>query len=264
MRVPCVAGNWKMNLNLIQAIELASAIDAGSKAANGIEIVVCPAFVHVQSVAKQVSSIMVGGQNLYDPPKGAYTGEVSGPMLRDVGAKFVILGHSERRHTIGHHEDDAMINRKVRAALTAGLTPILCVGETLAERDAGQTLEVLTFQLTAGLIGLTLSDAGDKAPIRSAAHLIVAYEPVWAIGTGRNATPEQAQEAHAHLRKVLRSLTGGLSEQIRILYGGSMTPENAASLLKQPDVDGGLVGGASLKPESFLAIIRAAKEAKAA
>lgn len=264
MRVPCVAGNWKMNLNLSQAQDLAKQVEAGITPFPGVDVVLCPPFVYLAAVAHQISRVKVGGQNLYDQPKGAFTGEISGPMLCDVGARYVILGHSERRHTIGHLEDDAMINRKVRAALAGGLTPILCVGETLAERDAGQTLEVLTYQITAGLIGLTLSDAGESAPIKTANQLIVAYEPVWAIGTGRNATPEQAQEAHAHLRRALRRQTGSLADQVRILYGGSMTPENAAAIMKQPDVDGGLVGGASLKAESFLAVIRAAHAARVA
>lgn len=260
MRRPCVVGNWKMNLSLAQAADLVRSIETGLPAGLAVDVGVCPAFVYMPAVAGLCKTVKVGGQNLYDQAKGAFTGEVSGAMLRDVGASLVIVGHSERRHTIGHHEDDAMINRKVKAALKAGLCPILCVGETLAERDAGVTLEVLTYQLTAGLIGLTVSDAGDSAPIRAAEHLIIAYEPVWAIGTGRTATPEQAQEAHAGLRKVLRRLVGSLAEQIRILYGGSLTAENARTLLQQPDVDGGLVGGASLKADSFLAIIRAAQE----
>jgi triosephosphate isomerase len=191
----------------------------------------------------------MGAQNLYHESSGAFTGEVSPGMIVDTGARYVILGHSERRHTIGHHEDDRMINLKVRAALAAGLTPILCVGETLAERDADQTLDVLTYQLTAGLVGVAAGDAP---------RLVVAYEPVWAIGTGRNAAPEQAQDAHAHCRRTLGSILGGAAaDAIRILYGGSVKPDNAAALFSRPDVDGGLVGGASLKADAFLAIIQA-------
>jgi triosephosphate isomerase len=169
-------------------------------------------------------------------------------MVAETGARYVILGHSERRHTIGHLEDDQMINRKVRATLAAGMTPILCVGETLAEREAELTSEVLTFQLTAGLIGVEPE---------SADRLVVAYEPVWAIGTGRTATPEQAQQAHRHLRERLSERFGALAKDVRILYGGSVKPENAGELMSQPDVDGGLIGGASLKADSFLGIIQA-------
>jgi triosephosphate isomerase len=169
-------------------------------------------------------------------------------MIAETGARYVILGHSERRHTIGHLEDDQMVNRKVKAAMAAGLTPILCVGETLAEREGGQTLEVLTFQVTAGLIGVELE---------SADQLVMAYEPVWAIGTGHTATPEQAQEAHLYLREQLRELVGAAAADLRILYGGSVKPDNAEELMRRPDVDGGLVGGASLKADSFVGIIKA-------
>ena len=172
-------------------------------------------------------------------------------MVAETGARYAIIGHSERRHTIGHHEDDRMINLKVKAALAAGLTPILCVGETLGEREAGQTAEVLTFQLSAALSGVELA---------SPERLVLAYEPVWAIGTGHNATPEQAQEAHAHLRSRLQAGVGKVAEGVRILYGGSVKPDNAGPTMTQRDVDGGLIGGASLKADSFLAIIQAAAE----
>jgi triosephosphate isomerase len=193
--------------------------------------------------------VWLGAQNIYHETAGAFTGEISAEMVAETGARVVVLGHSERRHTIGHHEDDWMINLKVHAARRAGLTPVLCVGETLSERDANQTLAVLTFQLTAGLVGLE---------VRGTDELVIAYEPVWAIGTGRNATPAQAQEAHAHLRSELRRLMGSVADQVRILYGGSVKPDNAGELFAQPDVDGGLIGGASLKAESFLGIVRAA------
>jgi triosephosphate isomerase len=170
-------------------------------------------------------------------------------MVADVGSKYAIIGHSERRHTIGHLEDDRMLNLKVRAARRAGLTPILCVGETLDERKKEQTLDVLTFQLTAGLVGCAIESPDD---------LVIAYEPVWAIGTGEVATPDQAQEAHAHLRQELRRLAGDVADRVQILYGGSVKPDNAEPIFRKPDVDGGLIGGASLKADAFLGIIGAA------
>lgn len=254
MRCPLVAGNWKMNLNLAQVRELVAGIRAGLEKlgprAQQVEIAICPPAIYLFPTAKYVdgSDIRVGAQNVYHEPSGAFTGELSAAMVADSGAKYVILGHSERRHTIGHLEDDWLIHRKLVAALDARLTPILCVGETLAEREAGQTLDVLTFQLTAALIGVKLE---------STHQLVIAYEPVWAIGTGRNATPQQAQEAHAHLRGRLRELAGSVADEVRILYGGSVKPDNAGSLMAQSDVDGGLIGGASLQADSFLGIIQA-------
>ncbi len=254
MRRPLVAGNWKMNLNLAQARELVANIREGLAAigpdAKKVEIAICPPAVYLFPVAKYAngSEIQLGAQDLYYEAKGAYTGEVSAAMIAETGARYVILGHSERRHTIGHLEDDQMINRKVRAALAAGLRPILCVGETLAERDAGLTPEVLTFQLTAGLIGVEPA---------SAAQIVIAYEPVWAIGTGHTATPEQAQEAHRRLRELLRQAVGAAADDVRILYGGSVKPDNAGELMRQPDIDGGLIGGASLEADSFLGIAKA-------
>jgi triosephosphate isomerase len=251
MRTPFVAGNWKMNLDRKAAEALAAAVRDGWTDPR-VELALCPPFVYLPAVAAAIagSPIAVGGQNLYEEPSGAFTGEISGPMLADVGARYVILGHSERRHTIGHHEDDWMINRKVHAARKAGLTPILCVGETLAQRQAGQTEAVLTFQLTAGISGYALNGPAD---------LVIAYEPVWAIGTGQVASTDQAQSAHQHLRATLRTLAGpAAADQVRILYGGSVKPDNAAALFAQPDVDGGLIGGASLKAADFLAIARAA------
>lgn len=259
MRTPLVAGNWKMNMNLTTGRELVAAIRAGLSGLGAestkVEVSICPPSVYLMPIAKAVSGseISFGAQNLYQEVSGAFTGELSAGMIAETGAKYVILGHSERRHTIGHHEDDWMINRKAKAAQSAMLTPILCVGETLAQRDANETLEVLTFQLTAGLVGLRMSKSDD---------LVVAYEPVWAIGTGRNATPQQAQEAHAHLRKVLRASCGAIADQVRILYGGSVKPDNAEEIMRQPDVDGGLVGGASLKADSFVGIIKATLAAK--
>jgi triosephosphate isomerase len=253
-RRPLVVGNWKMNLTAAHGRELARAVADGLPP-GAVDVAVCPAFVHLFPVADVLrgSPVRLGAQDVFFESSGAYTGEVSPTMIVEAGATFVILGHSERRHTIGHLEDDWMINRKVWAALAAGLTPILCVGETLAQRDAGQTLDVLTFQLTAGLVGVA-SDMAEK--------LVVAYEPVWAIGTGRNASPAQAQEAHAHLRRVLADHWGSAAQAVRILYGGSVKPENARELLTEDDVDGGLIGGASLKAGSFLGIIAAALAAK--
>lgn len=266
MRVPLVAGNWKMNLNLRQSIDLASEVARGVRAdatlAKGVEVAVCPPALYVQAVAEAVQGTLigVGVQNAYFEARGALTGEISAAMVADVGARFVILGHSERRHTIGRGEDDRMINLKVRAVLSAGLTPILCVGETLAERDAGQTLDVLTFQMKAGLCGC---GPGTKSGSScDASRLVVAYEPVWAIGTGRNASPEQAQEAHAHIRQELRRIVGDGADAVRILYGGSVKPDNAEALFRGADVDGGLIGGASLKADAFLDIARAALRAK--
>lgn len=257
MRHLLVAGNWKMNLNLAAAESLIRELLAGLRELphNRVDVVVCPPFVYLFPVAQLLrgTSIQLGAQNLYFEAQGAFTGEVSGPMIAETGAKYVIVGHSERRHTIGHREDDRMVNLKLRAAQQAGLTPILCVGETLAERQSGQTLDVLTFQLTAALVNVKLDRPDD---------LVIAYEPVWAIGTGHNATPQQAQEAHVHLRRELNRLAGPIAESVRILYGGSIKPENAGELMGQPDVDGGLVGGASLKAASFLGIVRAALAAK--
>ena len=258
MRRPLVAGNWKMNLDLAAARELISGLRAGieklGEKAAGVEVAVCPPAVYLHPVSELTSGspIQTGCQDLYYEKKGAFTGEVSAAMIADVGAKFAIIGHSERRHTIGHLEDDRMINLKIKAARGAGLTPILCVGETLAERDAEQTLDVLDYQLAAGLVGVEASGPSD---------LVIAYEPVWAIGTGRTATPEQAQEAHAHLRGRLREQYAGVADELLLLYGGSMKPDNAAELIGQPDVDGGLIGGASLKADAFLGIIAAALDA---
>lgn len=257
MREKLVVGNWKMNLDSAEAGALAAGVVSQTSpiaAASRIGVGVCPAFVHLTAVAGALagSSVILGAQNVYHEPRGAFTGEVSAAMLRDAGCRMVLIGHSERRHVIGTGESDWMLNRKVRAAAAAGLTPVLCVGETLAERDSGQTLDVLSFQIAAATIGLRIAAAND---------LVVAYEPVWAIGTGRNATPDQAQEAHAHLRARLRAIFGPIADQLGILYGGSVTPQNAASLFGQPDVDGGLIGGASLKADSFAAIVAAAAAA---
>jgi triosephosphate isomerase len=211
-------------------------------------VVVCPVFLGIHPVAEAVagSPIKVGVQNVFWEDSGAFTAEVSAPLAKEAGATYAILGHSERRQYFG--ESDETINKRLKASLAGGLIPILCIGETLDERDAGKLEEVLEAQLTGSLAGLGADEL---------AELVVAYEPVWAIGTGRVASDEQAQEAHAFVRSVLRKLLGELGDKVRILYGGSVKPDNAAGLLAQPDIDGALVGGASLKAESFAGIINA-------
>ncbi len=256
MRKPLVAGNWKMFKGPTEARKLALELRndlVGRR--DHAEVVLCPPFVSLAAVAEIIhgSSIGLGAQNVHWEARGAWTGEVAAPMLRDAGCTHVIVGHSERRQHFG--ETNASVRKRVAAALGAGLQPIVCVGETLAERDAGSTGRVVETQVREGLEGLGRDDW---------AKLVLAYEPVWAIGTGRNATPEQAQEVHALLRALVASLASpAVADGLRILYGGSMKPENAASLLGQPDVDGGLVGGASLEAPSFTSIVAAAGSPRA-
>jgi len=250
MRTKFIAGNWKMYTSSVQAEQLARAVVDGVGKSPKVMVAVCPPFPYLAAVHAVVrgTPVLLGGQNLYPEKEGAFTGEVSPTMLVDVGCQYVILGHSERRHKMG--ETDAFINRKVHAALAAGLRVILCVGETLEEREANRTEAVLNTQTTEGLKGI---DA-DRLT-----NVVLAYEPVWAIGTGKNATPEQAQEAHAFLRRRAGELTSvQAAQQLIIQYGGSVKPDNAATLLHQPDVDGALVGGASLKADQFLPIVKAA------
>jgi triosephosphate isomerase len=250
MRTPIIAGNWKMYKTVHEAVVFTKEFRKLAHNLEGVELVVAPPFtaVHAVTEAARASNVAVAGQNLYWEREGAFTGEVSAQMLLEAGAEYVILGHSERRRLFG--ETDQTVNRKVAAAVSSGLIPIVCIGETLEERDAGQTLSVLDRQIKEGLDGY----GGDQV-----ASFVVAYEPVWAIGTGRNATPQQAQEAHEHIRGRLRQWMGaGAADGCRILYGGSVKPDNARELLAQPDVDGALVGGASLEPRSFLAIAQAA------
>jgi len=250
MRQPLIAGNWKMFKTVHEAVVHVKELRAEVKDVDGVDIVVAPTAtaLHAAAEAARNSNIAVAGQNCHWEREGAFTGEVSAAMVREAGAEYVILGHSERRTLFG--ETDQTVNKKLVAALAAGLEPIVCVGETLAQRDASQTLEVLDLQLQRGLDGLTADQLGP---------LVVAYEPVWAIGTGRNATPDQAQEAHAHIRGRLRSWFGAdTAERCRVLYGGSVKPENAANLLSQQDIDGALVGGASLDVAGFARIVRAA------
>ncbi len=253
IRKKLIAGNWKMNKTSAEAAELAREIVLAVANRPDVDVVICPPFTALESVAKVVegSSIKLGAQNMHHEASGAFTGEISAPMLRSFFATHVILGHSERRTLFG--ETDGFINKKVLAALKNQLRPILCVGETLAEREAGSTLKVVQTQLEACLEGVSKD---------LATNVIIAYEPVWAIGTGKNATADQAQEVHAFIRGLLTKLFGAqASGRIRILYGGSMKPANAPELLAQNDIDGGLIGGASLEVRSFLELINAAAAA---
>jgi len=252
MRKPFVAGNWKENTDSRSSVELAKAVAAGSAgvAREKVTVAVIPPFVYLQSVVKAVSStgVAVGAQDVYFEPKGAFTGEISPGMLKDVGCTYVLCGHSERRHVLG--ESDELVGKKVTAALSGGLLPILCVGELLEERDAGKTEQVVERHMRTGLAGLS----ADKM-----SAVTIAYEPVWAIGTGRTATPQQAQEVHAFIRGLLTKMyDASLAREARILYGGSVKADNAKELMAQEDVDGLLVGGASLKADEFVRIIQAA------
>jgi triosephosphate isomerase (TIM) len=253
MRRPFIAGNWKMNLDRKAAVALASDVAAQLRKwehRGQVDVAVCPPSCYLDAVASTVDRTVlgVGAQNMYHEPKGAFTGELSAAMLLDVGCKYVILGHSERRGKMGETDED--VNRKLKAALAAGLIPIVCVGETLDQRESGKTLDVIRSQFTGSFAGLTPEQM---------ATVVIAYEPVWAIGTGRTATPEQAEEVHLDLRKIMAGCYNKpLAESVRIQYGGSVTPENAAQLLTQPDIDGALVGGASLKADGFMDIVRAA------
>jgi triosephosphate isomerase len=247
VRRPIVAGNWKMNTTVAEGLALIDALRPLVESVSGVDRVVCPPFVSLHAVAERLrgSAIGVGAQNLYFEPKGAFTGEISAEMLAGL-ATYVIVGHSERRHVLG--ETDEVVAKKVRAASQAGLIPILCVGETLDEREVGQTESVLRRQVHSAL-------EGQEAPT----GLVLAYEPVWAIGTGRAATAADANSGNGIIRDELARVLGQqAAAQTRIQYGGSVTPDNAAELLGQPEVDGALVGGASLKAESFAAIVQAA------
>ncbi|MDD4956549.1 MAG: triose-phosphate isomerase [Candidatus Omnitrophica bacterium] len=248
MRKPIIAGNWKMYKDVNEAVELANAIKRGAYDVDNVEMVVCPPSVDLGEVGEMLSdsNVGVGGQNCYWEKEGAFTGEVSVHMLKSVGCKYVIIGHSERRKYFG--ETDETVNLKVKSAIDGGLIPIMCVGETLEEREAGKTMEVVRTQVTGGLKGFS------EAYIDT---LIIAYEPVWAIGTGRTATPEQAQEVHAMIRCLLSEMySEALSDSIRVLYGGSVKPDNVEKLMQEKDIDGGLIGGASLKAESFLDMVK--------
>jgi len=250
MRRPLIAGNWKMHGSRAENAELIEALLLGLPAQTPVDIVVCPPFVYLWEIGRLVksSNIALGAQSVCAEQVGAFTGEASASMLKDVGCRYVIVGHSERRAI--YKEDDALVARKFLAAQAQGLIPILCVGETLEERERGQTMQVVSRQLTAVL------DLAGVAALRAA---VIAYEPVWAIGTGKNATPEQAQEVHAHIRTAVAGRDAKIAADVRILYGGSVKAANARELFAMPDVDGGLVGGASLKADEFLKICAAAQ-----
>lgn len=247
-----VVGNWKLNTTQAEAVSLAADVARGASEADaGVGVGVCPPFVWLEAVVERTlgSPVRVGAQNVAAQDSGAYTGEVSAAMLAEVGCTYAIVGHSERRAQFG--DTDEVVAEKVGQALANGLTPIVCVGETLDERKAGRVEDVVTGQLAGSLDG-----------VETLERIVIAYEPVWAIGTGETATPEQAQEVHATIRAWLRERFGKTAAQTPLLYGGSVKPANALDLFRQPDVDGGLVGGASLDAESFVAIVRAAADAK--
>jgi len=250
LRKKIIAGNWKMNKSVAEAGDLASDIKEELADCREADVVLCPPFTALKTVGDVIAQthIKLGAQNMHWAKDGAYTGEISAGMLRTIYCHYVILGHSERRAMFS--ETDETVNKKVKAAIAGNLVPIVCVGETLQERDNGTAQDVVKTQITGSLAGL-----GDDL-----AKVVVAYEPVWAIGTGRNATPEQAQEMHAFIRQALGTiLNEEVAQSIRIQYGGSMKPVNAGELLSQPDIDGGLIGGAALDARSFVEIVRLAK-----
>ncbi len=252
MRRPFIAGNWKMNLDLASAVALAQGVADASAGVGGVDVAVCPPSVYLAAVAGAVagSPVGVGAQNMCDRPAGAFTGEISGAMLKDVGCRYVILGHSERRNIFGESSED--VNKKLHAALEIGLAPIVCVGELLDQREAGQTRQVIRRQFDGSFSAISAEQM---------ARVVIAYEPVWAIGTGKVATPDEAEEVHLGLRNLLEDrYNKEVAESVRIQYGGSVKPQNAAELLAQPNIDGALVGGASLKVDSFMGIVAAARD----
>jgi triosephosphate isomerase (TIM) len=253
MRIPFIAGNWKMFKTVQEAVVFVKELRSGVKDVTDVEIVVAPPFTAVHAVAEAArnTNIGVAAQNLYWEREGAFTGEVSGPMIKEAGAAYVIIGHSERRRLFG--ETDATVNRKIVAAIGAEMTPIVCVGETLEERERNETFAVLDRQIKDGLDRLTADQIAD---------LVIAYEPVWAIGTGRTATAAQAQESHGHIRLRLRQWFGAdAAERCHVIYGGSVKPDNIRELVAEPDVDGALVGGASLDVKSFGEIVTRSRPA---
>ena len=246
-RRPFFCGNWKLNGSIAESLALASEVRNGVATVRDADVAVAPSFTALHAVAKRLEEgpVAVAAQDCFWEDKGAFTGEVSAAQLVDVGCKYVIVGHSERRQLMG--ELDAAVNLKARAGLRAGLTPIICVGETLAERDAGETLGRIQAQLDGALADM---------PDPELARVVIAYEPVWAIGTGRNATPAQAEEVHRFIRTRVAARSASLAAQMRILYGGSVKPDNVRALMAEEDVDGGLVGGASLSADSFIRIVK--------
>ncbi len=243
-----IAGNWKMNKTASEGVALVKALKGLVADVDNVEIVVCPPFTSIEAVAKELkgSNIKVGAQNVHWKENGAYTGEISCAMLKEIGIDYVIIGHSERRQYFG--ETDETVNLRVKAALAAGFKVMVCVGETLEEREGAKTNDVLSTQLGGGLAGLTAADME---------NVVIAYEPVWAIGTGKTATPDMAEETHAFIRQTVAKLFNEeVAANVRIQYGGSMKPENAAELVAQADIDGGLIGGAALKADSFAALVK--------
>src|SRR5436189_573798 len=254
MRKKIVAANLKMNMTQAESARFVESMLLDLGEITDVEVVIVPPFTAIAKVmeplGKAQNNIKVGAQNMYWEKSGAFTGEISAALLRDLFVHYVVLGHSERRTLFG--ENDEIVNRKVRAALDATLRPIVCIGETLEQRDKGNVEKILSLQLRGSLAGLAPKELQET---------VIAYEPVWAIGTGRNATPEQAQEAHAFIRHTLREMADDTTaERVRIQYGGSVKPENARELMSQPDIDGALVGGASLDPRSFAEIVKAARD----
>ncbi len=248
MRTPLVVANWKMNGTVAEARALAAGVRDGLRRPRGVEVVLCPPFTALGAVRELLAAgpIALGAQNSHWEAAGAFTGEISPPMLAELGCRYVLVGHSERRKEFG--ETDEQINRKVRAVLATGMAPILCVGETAEERAQGLTFTTVEGQLRAGLAGLAAAAIG---------FCVLAYEPVWAIGTGQHAAPGQAGEVHGYLRGLLSELaTKEVAQRVRVLYGGSVKPDNAAALTAEPDIDGALVGGASLSPQGFVAIAK--------
>ena len=246
-RRPLLAGNWKMYTTAPEAQQLAAAVAKAANKVSGRDVMVAPPYTAMAAVSTILSDtgVILGAQNVHWEEQGAFTGEISAPMLKDLGCSMAIVGHSERRHVFG--ETDFMINRRITGAMQFGLIPVFCIGETLEQREAGQTLKVLEDQVRAGLAGTELADGG---------QIVVAYEPVWAIGTGKTATESQAQEVHSFIRSLLADIyEKDIAAQIRILYGGSVKPENIDILMQQNDIDGALVGGAALKAEMFERII---------
>jgi len=248
MRKQIVAGNWKMNTLLKDGMELAKAVEKMEKETRGDAVVViAPPFTHLSKIRELIGNVKLGAQNCASEPSGAFTGEISPEMLRSTGVEYVIIGHSERRSYF--HEGNDVLNKKVKLALSTGLKPIYCCGEVLEERETGRLFDVVREQLEVGLKGLSPADM---------ANMVIAYEPVWAIGTGKVATPGQAQEMHGFIRGLVAEMFGQeVAQNLSILYGGSCKPSNAAELFEKPDVDGGLIGGASLKAEDFIAIVQA-------
>ncbi len=247
-RIPLIAGNWKMFKTAAEAADAARSLDDLIRDVSGVDVMIAPPFTALSQVCAVLegSRIAAGAQNVHWESEGAFTGEIAPGMLKDAGCRYVIIGHSERRQLFG--ETDQQVNRKIQAALAAGLTAVMCIGETEAEREGGQTFSVLDKQIRLGLEGVSFQTPGD---------VVIAYEPVWAIGTGKTATREQAQEVHAFIRDLLSRLYDEeLADKLRILYGGSVKPNNIAELIRMPDIDGALVGGASLDPETFAQIVR--------